>query len=387
MKKLLFTTYDLNLNGAALSLVNFLTHLDFDRYDATVLVLKEHEKEIIDKIPTQVKIVYLYRDNPFFDIGFWGGFLKCIKEKKFSYIYPLLVNNIFKKVNTKLIKKWKVAVRRVYVPEEIFDVGVCFDEQSYWYLEKVCAKRKIVRYAYGEVVSCSDPKSKPYNYADYVVAQCEGLKEDLAKNNKADREKIVVIHNIFDNDKITEKSKEPVTLPSAKYIFSTCGRIVPIKRMELIPYAIKVLLEKGLSDFKWLIIGSPEKERFFTPLKNAVEETGTGDYIELLGAKENPYPYIKGSDIYVQCSNVDAWPRSVMEALILGVPVLTTETFGGKEQVTEGVNGCLCPVDDPVALGEKLFFMVENLEEIKAKQVPYRVNNEEIMEKYYNIFE
>ena len=71
MKTLLFTTYDLNLNGAALSLANFLNHLDFERYDATVLVLKEHEKEIIDKIPKKVKIIYLYKENPYFDALFY----------------------------------------------------------------------------------------------------------------------------------------------------------------------------------------------------------------------------------------------------------------------------------------------------------------------------
>ncbi len=387
MKTILFTTYDLNLNGAALSLVNFLNHLDFEKYEATVLVLKEHEKEITDKIPKQVKIIYLYKDNPFFDIGFFKGLAKCIKEKKTNYIYPLFVNSFFRGANSKFIKKWKVAIRRVYVPEEAFDVGICFDEQSYKYLKTVSAKKKIVRYAYGQVLSMEDPNDKPYNYCDYVIAQCEGLKEDLAAKNKADIEKIVVIHNIFDNDKIIEKSKEPVTLPKAKYIFSTCGRIVPIKRMELIPYVVKVLLDKGITDFKWLIIGSPEKEKFFIPLKEAIEKTGTEDYIELLGAKENPYPYIKGSDIYVQCSNVDAWPRSVMEALILGVPVLSTATKGGAEQIKDGVNGFLTPLDDPVALGEKLAFMVENLEEIKKKQVPYRVDNQAIMEAYYKLFD
>ena len=367
-------------------MANFLNHLDFEKYEATVLVLKDHEKEITDKIPKEVKIIYLYKDNPFFDIGFFKGLSKCIKEKKHNYIYPLFVNSVFKGANSKLLRKLKIATRRVYVPECEYDVGICFDEQSYKYLRNVHAKKKIVRYAYGEVITMEDPNDKPYNYADYVIAQCEGLKEDLAAKNKADTDKIVVIHNIFDNDKIIEKSKEPVTLPNAKYIFSTCGRIVPIKRMELIPYAVKILLSKGITDFKWLIIGSPEKEKFFTPLKEAIEETGTDNYIELLGAKENPYPYIKGSDIYVQCSNVDAWPRSVMEALILGVPVLSTATKGGVEQIEEGVNGFLTPLDDPVALGEKLAFMVENLEEIKKKQVPYRVDNKEIMEKYYKLF-
>ena len=387
MKKLLFTTYDLNLNGAALSLVNFLSLLDYDKYQATVLVMKEKEKEIREKMPKEVKIIYLYKDNPFFDIGFFKGLNKIAREKRWNFLYPLIVNSLFKNINTKNIKKLKIATRRVYVPDCEYDVGICFDEQSYKYLRSVRAKKKIVRYAYGEVVSMEDPNNKPYNFCDYVIAQCEGLKEDLAKKNKADREKIVVIHNIFDNDKILEKAKEPVSLPNAKYIFSTCGRIVPIKRMELIPYAIEVLLQKGLRDFKWLIIGAPEKERFFTPLKNAIEETGTGDYIELLGAKENPYPYIKGSDIYVQCSNVDAWPRSVMEALILGVPVLATATRGAAEQIEEGVNGYLSPLDDPVALGEKLFFMAENAEEIKNRQPLFRVDNEAIMKAYYKLFD
>lgn len=380
-KNIIFTMVDMNLNGAALSLVNFLNLLDYNKYNGEIFIIKECEKEVIDKLPKDVKVTYLYKDNPYFDLNFFKGLKKIFKDNKKDYLCAFIINKLFKYVNCKPIKKLKISLRRVYIPNEIYDVGLCFDEQSFKYLKKINAKKKIVRYAYGEVVSMEDINNKPYNFCDYVVAQCEGLKEDLAYKNKVDIDKIKVIHNIFDNDKIIEKSNEFNVERKRKYIFSTCARIVPLKRIDIIPLVCEKLIKKGIRDFKWYIIGEPEKEKYLEPIRENIEKTNTNDYIEWTGKLSNPYPYIKNSDIYIQTSNVDAWPRSVMEALILGTPVLCTKTKGGVEQITEGINGELCEIDNPEDMAEKLASMLEN-----KYKFEFRVNNEEIMNNYYELF-
>lgn len=367
---------DMNLNGAVLSLINFLKLLDYTKYNVEVFVIKEHYETMIKSLPKEVKISYLYKDNPLFDLG--------TEPLKKEYVLPYIINKIFAKINTKHIKKLKNSLRRIYIPAETYDAGISFDEQSYKYLKKVKANKKIVRYAYGEVVTTEDPNNKPYNFCDYVVAQSEGLKENLAYKNKVDREKIQVIHNIFDNDKIIDKSQEFYFNKINKYIFTTCARIVPLKRIDIIPLVCRILIDRGINDFKWYIIGSPEKEKYMTPIYENIKKTETEDYIEFMGQQSNPFPYIKASDIYVQTSNIDAWPRSVMEAMILGVPVLCTKTVGGKEQVNPGVTGELCELDDEKDMAEKLIYMIDNLDKY-GKEI-FRVNNDEIMAQYYEIF-
>ncbi|MBQ0105152.1 MAG: glycosyltransferase [Armatimonadetes bacterium] len=383
-KKLLFTMYDMNMNGAVLCLCDLLKLLDYSRFKAEIIVLKEYDPQVISMLPPEVKVSYIFRDNPYFDIGFLKGLKKCLKEKKKEYISALIVNTLFRYINTKHISKLKNSMRRVYVPEEKYDTAISFDEQSFRYLKKINSDRKIVCYHYGEVCTMEDPDNKPYNFCDYVVAQCSQLKKDLAYKNKADEDKIKVIHNFFDNENIKTKSEEFTVPKDTEYIFSTCGRIIPLKRIDLIPLAAKILIDKGITDFKWYVIGYPEKEKYMAPIMENIKKTGTENHIVFTGKQMNPFPYIKASHIYVQTSNIDAWPRTVMEAMILGVPVLCTKTMGGQEQINPGVTGELCETDSAEDLAEKLIYMLNNYSIYNKDPKP--VNNQEIMEEYYKIF-
>ena len=60
--------------------------------------------------------------------------------------------------------------------------------------------------------------------------------------------------------------------------------------------------------------------------------------------QENPYPYIKNCDIYVQPSYEEAHPLSVIEAQILQRPVVSTRTAGGQSLVRDGINGILTDI-------------------------------------------
>ena len=68
------------------------------------------------------------------------------------------------------------------------------------------------------------------------------------------------------------------------------------------------------------------------------------DRVILLGKKENPYPYIAACDLYVQPSRFEGYPMTVLEALVLGKPVVSTDNGGAKELLTDGQNGTLCPI-------------------------------------------
>lgn len=384
MKKLIFTMVDMNLNGAVMCLVNLLKLLDYSTYSATVLVIKEYEQDVIDMLPKEVEVQYLFKDNPYFDRGFFPGLFKCLSEGRKKYISALMVNSIFKYINTKNAKKLKNSLRRVYVPEEKYDTAISFDEQSFRYMKKIDAPKKIICYHYGQVCTMENPNDKPYNFCNYVVAQCEQMKKDLAFKNKCDEDRIRVIHNFFDNEDILAKSEETDIKKDRKYIFSTCARIVPLKRIDMIPLVCRILLDRGINDFKWYVIGCPEKEKYMIPIMENIKKTGTENYIEFTGRLSNPFPYVKASDIYVQTSNIDAWPRTVMEAMILGTPVLCTKTMGGKEQVTPGVTGELCELDDEKDMADKIVYMLENKD--RYCKNPFRVDNKEIMDQYYEIF-
>ena len=61
--------------------------------------------------------------------------------------------------------------------------------------------------------------------------------------------------------------------------------------------------------------------------------------------QENPYPYIKNCDIYVQPSYEEAHPLSIIEAQILGKVIASTATVGGQSIINNGENGVIADIN------------------------------------------
>lgn len=83
--------------------------------------------------------------------------------------------------------------------------------------------------------------------------------------------------------------------------------------------------------------------------------------IEWPGKVENVKEWLQESSVFVLPSYREGTPRSTLEALATGRPVITTDVPGCRETVEEGVNGFLVPPRNAKVLAEKMIFMIENL--------------------------
>ena len=66
----------------------------------------------------------------------------------------------------------------------------------------------------------------------------------------------------------------------------------------------------------------------------------------MLGFKQNPYPYLKSSDVFVCSSYAEGFSTVVTEALILGIPVVTTECAGMRELLGDSEHGLIVDNSD-----------------------------------------
>lgn len=82
--------------------------------------------------------------------------------------------------------------------------------------------------------------------------------------------------------------------------------------------------------------------------------------IECLGASEDVRPHLANCRVFVLPSYREGTPRTILEAMAMGRPILTTDVPGCRETVRNGVNGFLVPVRDHEALVEKMRWMIEN---------------------------
>lgn len=121
------------------------------------------------------------------------------------------------------------------------------------------------------------------------------------------------------------------------------GRFCTAKNYDNVPDIACRLIENGISDLKWYIIGYGGDEAL---IRSKIAEAGMEDHVILLGKKENPYPYIKACDIYVQPSRYEGKSITVREAQILCKPVVVTNYPTAKSQINDGVDGVIVPLDN-----------------------------------------
>lgn len=100
------------------------------------------------------------------------------------------------------------------------------------------------------------------------------------------------------------------------------------------------MLARGV-DVVWYIIGYGDDSL----LRRSIAEAGMEGRVVLLGRKDNPYPYIKACDIYVQPSRYEGKSVTVREAQILCRPVAITDYATARSQVTDGTDGIVMPMD------------------------------------------
>ena len=71
-------------------------------------------------------------------------------------------------------------------------------------------------------------------------------------------------------------------------------------------------------------------------------------YVKILGKKENPYPYIRACDVYVQPSRYEGNCVAVREAQMLGKPVIITGYPTAESQLRNGIDGIIVPLENLV---------------------------------------
>jgi len=121
------------------------------------------------------------------------------------------------------------------------------------------------------------------------------------------------------------------------------GRFSYPKNFDNLPDICRRLVnEHGEVDLKWFIIGFGDEE----PIRRAIAESGMEEHVILLGKKENPYPYIKACDIYVQPSRYEGKSVTVREAQMLCKPVVVTNYPTASSQIQDGIDGVIVPMDN-----------------------------------------
>ncbi len=173
-------------------------------------------------------------------------------------------------------------------------------------------------------------------------------------------------------EQIRKKALQPIAevFDETKFNIVSVGRVSHEKGMDIAVRVCSELVADGFDNICWWIVGSgPAMQE----VKNTIAETHMEDYIITVGMKGNPYPYIRRADLYVQPSRYEGYPMSILEALVLGKPVVSTNNNGAKEILDDGKTGMLRQADASVLAdaietllsdNEKYEMLKENVDKI-----------------------
>jgi glycosyltransferase involved in cell wall biosynthesis len=152
------------------------------------------------------------------------------------------------------------------------------------------------------------------------------------------------IYNPFDFNFIREKAKEKIDI-DYEYIISPSA-FREQKRYDILLDAF----EQIKSNIKLLILAKPHPK-----LLELIKQRNLEDRVEILGFQQNPYKYIKNAKLLVLSSDREGLPTVVIESLILGTPVVSTDCPTGPGEILTGdLAKWLVPVRDSDTLAKKI---------------------------------
>lgn len=308
MKKVLFLINNLAHGGAERVLVNLANNIDKTKFDVTVQTL--------------------------FDEGINKQFLNDSVHYRSTFKKSFKGNShIFKCIPPKILYKFFI--------KEHYDVIVAYLEGSCTRILSGCTDKntKKLTWVHIEFNTLKHFKSayftvkgaqKAYKSFDKIICVAQTVKEAFINTSGLNLDKIDVLYNTNDTKRILELSKEPfddVIFKNDIPNFCSVAKIVYSKGYDRLLNVHKRLLDDGYKHRIYLI-GVGEQEG---ALKKEATEKGVSDSFIFLGFKENPYKYMSACDGYVCSSFREGFSTAVTEALILGLPAVSTCCSGAYE--------------------------------------------------------
>lgn len=344
------------LGGAERALLGLLNALDTNKVDVD-LFLYQHTGEFMSLIPEKTNLLpelkgYNAIERPLKEILIEGQFRIFYGRLKAKWLHGLYYKKLKEPYKTFDSSSFQFVANSVepylkpldYLGE--YDLAISFLHPHNIVLKKVKAKKKIawIHTDYSTIHVNTELELPLWREFDYIASISSECTSSFLKKFPSLKYKIIEIENILSPYFVrTQANKDVVnevfTYKGVKLL--SVGRICHAKNYDNVPYIAQILKGTGLH-FKWFIVGPGIHEN----IDQLLQETQTDDVVEFLGAKSNPYPYIKACDIYVQPSRYEGKSVTVREAQILCKPVVITNYPTANSQIKDGVDGVIVPMDN-----------------------------------------
>ena len=339
MKRILFVAKNMGFGGAEKKIVELANELCEKGFKIALLVFdRKDERGIrIKDLSPQVQVIDPppYRNHPIISLRrgtYETG--KAVRQWKPDVVYSNLWNtNPF-----------------VAVVGKLFGAKVILEESNSVAHQIGRKKHRTLSRLYRKGV---------YSLADAVVAVSQGVAREV--EFVLGIKHVKTIYNCIDIENVMAKSETANGDPPHEYfhlglpVLIATGRLQKQKGYPHLLEAFRIVNET--TEARLIIVGDGELR---DELSRTAEALGIGDRVAMVGARES-YPYMRYGDIFVHSALHEGFPLTLIEAMSLGMPMVSTDcNYGPNELIENGKSGVLVPVADPGKMASEILMLIKN---------------------------
>ena len=377
----------LESGGAEKSLVNLLNEMPPDRYEIDLFLFRK-SGPFLNQVPSYVNIC----DIPV-DIQKLYGDLREAKE--------LLPTKVIGTITARLMEdspgaraayRWKnFYSHKIKAFPKKYDIAFAYitGETMFYTVEKINADRKVC-FVHNDYKTANHPKKYDYEYfkkldgiASISDTCCDILKQEFPEF----QDKVWCIQNITSSSVVKKQAElfMPKEYDGNNNTILSIGRLMEQKGFHMAIQAAFILKNRGIK-FHWFIIGEGALRK---QLEKMIQEKNVSDCFTLLGIRENPYPYIKQSKLFIQTSLYEGKSVVLDETKILQKPIVVTNYPTVGDQIVDGNEGIIVDMNAiSIADGvQKMFNDSVLYKHIVEYLSSHEYGNEEEIDNYFRYLE
>lgn len=354
MRSIAFIMTEMDTGGVSEALIEMLSRFDYDRYRVTLWLDKGIGPEQA-RLDPRVEIRYWGQDEPLLAPLKRGQLLTFLRRTSHR-----LLGRYYIKCNDK--HAYHCIRSLPNIETEVYDYVICYQGVSPLAipnaLHRIQGREKIL-WIHGDLGR--EGKVMPFCKRNYhrfhrAIAVSQAARDLFVQQYDYPVERTSVFHNLVDVPQILRQAQLPAAHDMEHPAIVTVGRLSPEKGQTMIPAAMRQLLDAGF-DAHWYLVGDGVSR---PDIQKEIETHQVSDRVSLLGRQENPFPYMRSADIYVQTSFTEGWCLTVQEARLLGKCVVSTPLPAIMEQITHGENGLICADASPKALAHSISLLLQD---------------------------
>ena len=398
--RILIAIHYMHLGGAEISLIGLLQALDPKKVDVDLFVYS-HEGELMKLVPEYVNLLpeipaYKMFERPMKEVlkkGHLSVLFARMKAKMRMRSYLRKKQTIDRSAIMGFLGEEVSKVVPDINPSVEYDLAISFLTPHNFVRDHVRAKKKIswIHTDYTRIDVNTELELPVWDSFDYIASISSEAAKTFLQVFPTLAPKIIEIENILSSAFVRDRAEEFKAtgfLADKKYLnLLSVGRFCEAKNYDNVPdicnKALELLKDENI-DIKWYIIGFGADENL---IRQKIAEAGMQKHVIILGKKENPYPYIKACDIYVQPSRYEGKSVTVREAQMLYKPVVVTNYPTASSQIQDGKDGIIVPLNNEGCAKDLAEFIIdtEKQEHIIEYLKAHDYGNEGEVEKIYDL--